>query len=302
MKREDGNDNVLMINFDVSPIAFQIGTFIVRWYGLFLSLAVVWLIFWMYWQVRKGAKISLDTVLMMALVGIPSGIIFARLMHVADNIVVAALHPDLAQSGKVIDYLQNPGLIIGGGGLSAYGSILGASLGMWVYFKLAKVKISYVFDLLAPAIIFAQAIGRFGCLFNGCCYGNPTSLPWGLTYTDPSSLGFTFGVSTHPTVAYEIIYNVIIFGVLMAVRKRLKPDGSLYLLYLASYAVWRLGIDFLRDGTPFLFGLHQAQIISILALAIAVPWMIKHTRWVKTSTIEVKTDEALLEDRQSLLP
>ena len=281
-----------MINFDVSPIAFQFGTFVVRWYGLFLALAVLWLIFWMYWQVRKGAKISLDTVLTMALVGIPSGIIFARLLHVADNIVVASFHPELAESGKVINYLQNPALIVGGEGLSAYGAILGASLGIWVYFKIAKVKIGYAFDLLAPAIIFAQAIGRFGCLFNGCCYGTPTSLPLGLNYTDPSSLGFTYGIPTQPTVAYEIIYCVIIFGVLLAVRKRLKPDGSLYLLYLASYAVWRLGIDFLRDGTPFLFGLHQAQIISILALVIAVPWMIKHTRWGKnTAQVDIRTNE-----------
>jgi phosphatidylglycerol:prolipoprotein diacylglycerol transferase len=64
-------------------------------------------------------------------------------------------------------------------------------------------------------------------------------------------------------------------------RKKLKPAGSLFILYLALYAVWRLGIDFLRDGTPFLFGLHQAQIISIIVLLITIPWIIIHTRWVK---------------------
>ena len=57
-------------------------------------------------------------------------------------------------------------------------------------------------------------------------------------------------------------------------RKKLKPDGSLFILYLALYAVWRLGIDFLRDGNPFFFGLHQAQVISIIVLLITVPWMI----------------------------
>ncbi|MDD5287858.1 MAG: prolipoprotein diacylglyceryl transferase [Dehalococcoidales bacterium] len=270
-----------MINFGVNPVIFEWGSFSLRWYGLFLALAVVWLVFWMWLQVKKGAKISLDTVLSMALVGIPSGIIFARVLHVIDNIVVASLHPELADAGKVINYLQYPGQIIGGEGLTAYGAVLGASLGVWIYCKIAKVKIGYVFDLLAPAIIFAQAIGRFGCLFNGCCYGTPTTLPWGLNYTDPQSFGFTYGVPTHPTVAYEIIYNIIIFGVLLKLRKRLKPDGSLYLLYLAFYAIWRIGVDFLRDGTPFLFGLHQAQVISIIVLLIAVPWMIKHTRWAK---------------------
>ena len=67
----------------------------------------------------------------------------------------------------------------------------------------------------------------------------------------------------------------------MMLRKKLKPDGSLFTLYLAFYAAWRLGIDFLRDGTPFLFGLHQAQVISIIVLAITVPWMIKNSRLVK---------------------
>jgi phosphatidylglycerol:prolipoprotein diacylglycerol transferase len=102
-----------------------------------------------------------------------------------------------------------------------------------------------------------------------------------LVYTDPQSFGFNGGIPTHPTVVYEIIYCIIVFVVLMMLRKKLKPDGSLFTLYLAFYAAWRLGIDFLRDGTPFLFGLHQAQVISIIVLAITVPWMIKNTRLVK---------------------
>ena len=67
---------------------------------------------------------------------------------------------------------------------------------------------------------------------------------------------------------------------LLNLRKKLKPDGSLFILYLALYAAWRLGIDFLRVGNPFFFSLHEAQFISIIVLLITVPWMIKNTRWV----------------------
>jgi len=270
-----------LINLGVNPVAFQYGSFSMRWYGMFLALAVVWLIFWMWLQVKKGAQISTDTILSMALVGIPSGLIFARLLHVIDDSVIATLHPELADTGRVINYLQHPGLIVGGEGLTVYGALLGAVLGIWIYFKLTKVKMGYYFDLLAPAAIMAQAIGRIGCLLNGCCYGTPTNLPWGLVYTDPQSAGWLKGIPTHPTVVYEIIYNTIIFGVLLSLRKKLKPDGSLFILYLALYAAWRLGIDFLRDGTPFLFGLHQAQVISIIVLVITIPWMIRNTRWVR---------------------
>ena len=79
-----------MINFGVDPVICNIGSFSLRWYSMFLTLAVVWLIFWMWLQVKKGAQISLDTILSMALVGIPSGLIFARLLYVIDNIVVAS--------------------------------------------------------------------------------------------------------------------------------------------------------------------------------------------------------------------
>jgi phosphatidylglycerol:prolipoprotein diacylglycerol transferase len=126
----------------------------------------------------------------------------------------------------------------------------------------------------------AQAIGRVGCLLNGCCYGTPTTLPWGLEYTNSQSLGKGAGI-THPTVVYEIIFNVLAFVALLKLRGKFKPEGSLYLIYLTLYSGWRLGIDFLRDGTPFLFGLHQAQVISIIILLIAVPWMAMNTRLAK---------------------
>jgi phosphatidylglycerol:prolipoprotein diacylglycerol transferase len=86
---------------------------------------------------------------------------------------------------------------------------------------------------------------------------------------------------THPVVAYEIFFNLIAFGILLMLRKKLKPDGSLFMVYLSLYSVWRLAGDFLRQGTGFLFGLHQAQVISIIILLVCVPMLIWKTRWVK---------------------
>ena len=97
---------------------------------------------------------------------------------------------------------------------------LALHLGIWIYCKITKIKMGYIFDLMAPGIIMAQAIGRVGCLFNGCCYGTPTTLPWGLVYTDPQSFGFTGGIPCQPTVAYEIIFCIIIFrGAIDAEKK-----------------------------------------------------------------------------------
>ena len=255
-----------MITISIDPVAF-LG---VRWYGIFIALAIIWIVLWLVWQVRRGANLSYETVFTAALVGIPSGIVLARLLHVID----------------LWDYYsQNLGEIIGRwSGLTAYGAVLGAALGIWIYSKFSKLQFGYFADLVAPAVIVAQAvIGRIGCTINGCCYGieAPTWLPWSVVYTHPDSLA-PLGVALHPTQPYEIIYGLIVFGILLKLRGRFKPDGSLFLIYLGLYSVWRIGIDFLREGTPFLLGLHQAQVIAIIVLVIAVPLLAYKTRWVKT--------------------
>ena len=250
-----------MITIDIDPVAFLN----VRWYGIFIALAITVVVLWTIREVRRGAKLSYDTIFTAALVGIPSGIIFSKLVHVVD---------------RWDYYSQNPGLIIGGAGLTAYGAILGAALGIWIYSKVSKFQFGYLADVVAPGIILAQAVGRIGCTINGCCYGIVTSLPWGIVYTHPNSLA-PLGVATHPATVYEIIWNLIVFGVLLKLRGRFRPDGSLFLIYLSLYSLWRLSTDFLRAGTPFLFGLHQAQVIAIIVLAITVSLLAYRTRWVR---------------------
>jgi phosphatidylglycerol:prolipoprotein diacylglycerol transferase len=231
-----------------------------------VALAVLVVILWVVLEIRRGAKISYETIFTAALVAIPSGVIVSRLLHVID---------------RWSYYSQYPGQIIGASGLTIYGAVLGATLGIWIYSKFSKFRFAYFADLVAPGVALAQAVGRVGCTLNGCCYGTATSLPWGVVYTDPRSYA-PLGVAVHPTQIYEIIYLLIIFGVLFSLRKRFKPEGSLFLIYLSLYSMWRIGIDFLREGTPFIFGLHQAQVIGIIVLAIAVPLLALRTRWVRT--------------------
>ena len=257
-----------MITISIDPVAFTIGPIEVRWYGIFIALAIAVVALWIVREVKKGANISYDTVFTAALVGIPSGVVFARLLHVVDGWDY---------------YSQNLGQIIGGGGLTAYGGVLGTALGIWVYSKFSKFQFGYFADVAAPGIILSQAVGRVGCTINGCCYGIETFLPWSIVYTHPDSL-CPLGVATHPTTVYEIIWNLLVFGVLLKLRGRFKPDGSLFLIYLSLYSVYRLGTDFLRVGTPFLFGLHQAQVIAIIVLAIAIPLLALRTRWVKVES------------------
>jgi phosphatidylglycerol:prolipoprotein diacylglycerol transferase len=248
-----------MIEINIDPVAFRIGSIEVGWYGIMIALGVIVLILWTIWQVRKGANISYETVLTAALVGIPAGVIFSRLLHVIDRWGY---------------YVHHPGQIIGGEGLTIYGAVLGAALAIWIYSRFSRFRFTYAADLVAPGIVLAQAIGRVGCLINGCCYGTETSLPWAISYTHPNNN--SFGISgVHPTQVYEIIFLLILFGILIVLKKRLKHEGSLFLVYLGGYSLWRFSIGFIRDGTDFLFGLHQAQVIGIIVVAIIVALLIR---------------------------
>jgi phosphatidylglycerol:prolipoprotein diacylglycerol transferase len=255
-----------MITIPVDPVAFTIGPVSVAWYGIMVALAVLTLVMWALLAVRRGANVTYDTVFTAALVGIPSGIVFSRLLHVIDQWSY---------------YSQNPGQIIGGEGLTIWGAVLGAALGIWVYSLFSKkFAFGYMADILAPGIILAQAIGRVGCTLNGCCYGLETDIFCAIIYTDPDSFG-PIGVPVHPTQIYEIIYNLIVFAVLLTLRGRFRPAGSLFLIYLTFYALWRLGVDFIREGTPFLFGLHEAQVISIVVLIVTITLIALRVRPVK---------------------
>ncbi len=260
-----------MIEITINPIAFTIGSFSVRWYGIMVALAVVVVVLWLFWEIKKGAKISYDQLFTAALIGIPSGIIFSRVLHVID----------------LWDYYSaHPGQIVGFSGLTIYGAILGAVLAVWIYSRFSRFRFGYVMDLLVPGVLLAQAVGRVGCTINGCCYGSaaPSWLPWSVVYTN-SQCYAPLGVAVHPTQVYEIVFLLIAFGVLFPLRKRFQPDGSLFLIYLGTYSAWRVGVGFLRDGTSFLFGLHQAQVIGIIVLLIVIPILILRTRWLKKGEI-----------------
>ncbi len=263
-----------MITIDINPVAFHIGDIAIRWYGIMMALAILVLFLWAIWQVRRGAKITYDTLVMLALVSIPAGIIFSRLLHVIDEWDY---------------YSQYPSQIIGTEGLTIFGAIVGAALAIWVYTRITHLNFGYITDVVAPGIVLAQAIGRVGCLLNGCCYGGETDIWCAITYTDPDSAG-PIGVSVHPTQVYEIIFLLLAFIPLYKLRGRLRPDGSLFLIYLSLYSIWRIVIGFVREGEIFLFGLQQAQILGIAVLAVTISLLIYRTRWVKKGE-EASPDE-----------
>jgi phosphatidylglycerol:prolipoprotein diacylglycerol transferase len=245
----------IVLPFD--PIIVQIGPFVLRWYGLMIGLGViagVWL------GVKEAARrgISIEHATNLATWAVPAGFVGARLFHVVDQLPY---------------YLANPMKIIAinEGGMAIYGGLIGGALAGLAYAIKYDLPIGKLADAAAPGMLLGQTIGRIGCLLNGDHQGLPASLPWATMYTNPNTVVPDFGVPRHPTQVYELLYDLALFGVIWVLRKRITVDGVLFWIYATLYAFGRFWISFLRLDAEFLFGLKEAQIVSLVIFMIGVP-------------------------------
>jgi len=246
-----------MITIGINPVALSLGPFEVRWYGVMVVLAIVAVIIITLLEAKR-VGISEDHIYSVALWGIIGGVVVSRLFHVID---------------KWDYYMANPGQILSFSGLTVYGAVIGAMAAVLIYAWIKGLSFWQLGDIAAPGALLAQAIGRIGCFINGCCYGLPTSLPWAVVYAHSGSYA-PLGMPIHPTQIYHFLWNLVAFGIIWGLRRRLRPQGTVFLSYLALYAVGDLGIRFVRAGEPFLFGIQQAQLIGIVVLLVTVPWLI----------------------------
>jgi len=271
-----------MITISIDPVAFDLGPLVIRWYGITIALAVIAALVITFRETRK-LGISQDFVLNLFLWSIIGGFIGGRLVHIIDYWSY---------------YAANPREIIGFAGLALYGTIFGTLIAVWLYMRVKKTPFSSlagVGDSVAVGAPLAQAIGRIGCTINGCCFGKPSpfsSFPGAIVYTARDTIPPEYwGVPLYPTQIYFLVWNLIVFTVIWRLRGRLKPQGSLFFLYLCLYAAGDFGLRFFRVNEPFLLGLHQGQVISLAILVVAVPWLIIRIRRFRSS--QAHSDECL---------
>jgi phosphatidylglycerol:prolipoprotein diacylglycerol transferase len=114
-------------------------------------------------------------------------------------------------------------------------------------------------------------VGRLGCIINGDAYGGPTTMPWGFVYTNAGAMipDALKGIPTHPYPVYEILWDLALLGLLLFLRRRSLPGGLLFLTYVAGYALGRFTLTFVRQEAIVLWGLQQAQVVALGALALA---------------------------------
>lgn len=242
-------------------VAFRLGTLTIRWYGITITLAVVAAIVLAIIETRRRGE-PVRHLLIMTLFVLPMGIIGARLYHVIDEWDF---------------YSQNPALIFGGSGLGIFGAVIGGAIGLFIYTKWKKLNTLRWFDITAPGLILAQAIGRWGNFFNQELYGYPTDLPWGI-HIDPAHRlpGYEAFSHFHPLFLYESLWNVIGFSLLMVLGRKVKHrllDGDIFFLYVIYYSVGRFFLEGLKLDVWTIAGIATARWISGVAIIASIAVM-----------------------------
>jgi phosphatidylglycerol---prolipoprotein diacylglyceryl transferase len=181
------------------------------------------------------------------------------------------------------DYTKDPSLLFSLSTLQAagifYGGLIAALVTAYFYMRWARLPALKTMDALAPGAAIGHGIGRLGCFAAGCCWGAPTDLPWGVTFSSAEAhdlVGVPLHVALHPTQLYEALGEAIIFLVLLwRFRKEHRP-GAIVSLYLGLYAALRFLSDFARapqQANPFGGPFNNAQWISIgLMILAAILW------------------------------
>ncbi|BAC18800.1 putative prolipoprotein diacylglyceryl transferase [Corynebacterium efficiens YS-314] len=214
-----------------------------------------------------------EVVLDAAIVAVPAGIIGGRIYHViTDN------QKYFCETCDPVDALK-----ITNGGLGIWGAVILGGLAVWAYFRYKKIPLAPFADAVAPGVILAQAIGRLGNWFNQELYGAETDVPWALEIyyrvDENGRFAPVTGVSTgeviatvHPTFLYEMLWNLLIFGLLIWADRRFRlGHGRVFALYVAGYTLGRFWIEQMRtDEATMVFGMRINTLVSAVVFILAV--------------------------------
>ena len=208
--------------------------------------------------------------------------------HITDLFIVIIAASIVGARGNYVvthwqEYVRHTSSIpkVWEGGMVFLGGFIGAMVGGFVYLRARGLPLGPYYDMFAPAVPFACALGRIGCFLNGCCYGVVCSLPWGMTF--PSRDGLP-SVPRHPTQLYELGVLVAMTGVLHRFYRTNRRPGMAMVALAYLYSSERFLIEFIRDESTYehyVFGLTLGQstcLITFVCAAVCHAWIATRCR------------------------
>ena len=270
---------------------WHLGPFPLRGYALCIILGIVVAI-WIgerRWQARGGQFGEMQDV---AIWAVPFGLVGARLYHVATD-----WQNYFGEGGEPIEALY-----VWQGGLGIWGGVGLGAVGAWIGARRKGIRVAPMLDALAPGVLVAQAIGRWGNWFNQELYGRPTDLPWALEidrdhfssayesskdYQDAvlANGGVPPDMATfHPTFLYECLWNLAAFALIIWLERRFRlGHGRVMAVYVMAYTVGRGWIEYIRiddvqldDVLGLRFNVWTSIVLFVVAAAYFVWSLRKH--------------------------
>jgi phosphatidylglycerol:prolipoprotein diacylglycerol transferase len=270
------------------PVILRLGPVTIYSYGLMMALGFISGDLLLSHECRRrGFSSELGTALIVW--GAIGGLSGARLYDVFDNWSAYMSHP--------------VSIIFSGAGFVWYGGLIGGIISTWLVAKYYRVPFLIVTDMCAAPLVLGMAFGRMGCQLSGDGdWGLPSKLPWAMAYPraivgwgpdtvlkldshDHLVSGFFPGVRVQPTPIYEAILYVAIFCFLWSIRKKVTLNGELLYLYLILAGAARFMVEFVRINPRVLWGLSEAQIISLcMIVAGSIAWYWSSWRRMETAS------------------
>lgn len=236
----------------------------IHWYGIIIATGlIIGVVLGVLEAKRRGYRSEM--ILDFMLIAIPLAIVCARLYYVVfswDNYANNLL--------KIFAVWE--------GGLAIYGGVIGGVLGALIFSLWRKVSFGELLDIGAPSLILAQGIGRWGNFVNQEAHGG--------LILDKAWQWFPAGVKIdnlwyQATFFYEFAWNVIVFIILMLVRKKIKTKGGIFALYGIGYGIGRFFIESLRTDSLMLGSLRVSQIVSLVLIAGGLLYLVLMPRFKK---------------------
>lgn len=248
------------------------GVIHVRSYGLLLAAAFL-VGTWLALRESRRRGLDPDKVINVVLVALVAGVLGARMLYVLEHVGEFR-----REWGSVLALWQ--------GGLTLYGGVVAGTFAGLVAARRQRLPMWVVADALTPAMAIGMMFGRVGCFLNGCCYGRPTDLPWGVHFPPDSFAGLEFGnAAVHPSQLYFALAGLALFGITMALRRRLTTPGHLFWLFILLFALTRIPLDFTRayePGSELLqvgeVGILESQLTSVALALFAALMMVRLSR------------------------
>ncbi len=249
---------------------WHIGPLPLRAYALCIIAGVIVAI-WLgerRWVARGGRRGQVGDI---AIWAVPFGLVGGRLYHVVTD-------PELYFT-KGADPVA--ALYVWQGGLGIWGAIALGALGAWIGCRRLGIKLPPLTDALAPGIVIAQAIGRWGNWFNQELFGKPSTLPWALKI-DPAHRpeGYAQYATYQPTFLYECLWDLGVAGLVIWADRRFRlGHGRAFALYVMAYTAGRGWIEYLRiDHANHILGLRLNVWTSVLVFAAALVYFLVSAR------------------------